>query len=113
MAKHATRLIQRHNLSSVIKVYQGRIEQVKLPQPVDIIVSEWMGHFLLKESMFESVIFARDKWLQPGGVMLPSGGTMSLSGFSDASVTETFYSTIHDQVKGWTRFVKKTKATYG
>ena len=33
-----------------------------LPQ-VDIIVSEWMGYALLYESMLDSVLFARDKWL--------------------------------------------------
>jgi hypothetical protein len=30
---------------------------------VDIIVSEWMGYFLFYESMLDSVIFARDKYL--------------------------------------------------
>ena len=30
---------------------------------VDIIVSEWMGYFLFYESMLETVLVARDKWL--------------------------------------------------
>ena len=34
---------------------------------VDVIVSEWMGYFLLYESMLDSVIWARDKYLAPGG----------------------------------------------
>jgi hypothetical protein len=34
---------------------------------VDIIISEWMGYFLLYESMLDTVIWARDKWLKPGG----------------------------------------------
>jgi protein arginine N-methyltransferase 1 len=36
---------------------------------VDVIISEWMGYFLLRESMFDSVIYARDRWLKPDGVM--------------------------------------------
>ena len=30
---------------------------------VDIIISEWMGYCLLYESMLDTVLFARDKWL--------------------------------------------------
>jgi hypothetical protein len=30
---------------------------------VDVIISEWMGYCLLYESMLNTVIFARDKWL--------------------------------------------------
>lgn len=28
---------------------------------VDIIISEWMGYFLVYESMLDSVLYARDK----------------------------------------------------
>lgn len=48
---------------------KGRIEEVKLPvDHVDIIISEWMGYFLLFESMLDSVIFARNKWLSVDGL---------------------------------------------
>ena len=30
---------------------------------MDIIISEWMGYFLLYESMLDTVLYARDKWL--------------------------------------------------
>ena len=36
-------------------------------EKVDVIVSEWMGYFLLYESMLDSVIWARDKYLADGG----------------------------------------------
>lgn len=39
---------------------------------VDVIVSEWMGFYLLHESMLEAVVAARDKHLKPNGVMMPS-----------------------------------------
>lgn len=30
---------------------------------MDIIISEWMGYLLLYESMLDTVLYARDKWL--------------------------------------------------
>lgn len=51
---------------------QGVIETVEIPEKVDIIISEWMGYFLLRESMLDSVLVARDKFLKPGGALYPS-----------------------------------------
>ena len=49
------------------------MEEIELPVPqVDIIISEWMGYFLLYESMLDSVLWARDKYLnKETGKMLP------------------------------------------
>lgn len=50
--------------ATVITVLKGKIEELELPVPkVDIIISEWMGYFLLFENMLNSVLYARDKWL--------------------------------------------------
>ncbi|CAN0099537.1 unnamed protein product, partial [Laminaria digitata] len=56
-----------------------------LPQ-VDIIISEWMGYFLLRESMLDSLVRARDRWLVPGGLMFPSQCTMMWGVISDEQV---------------------------
>lgn len=49
---------------AVITVLKGKIEELELPVPkVDIIISEWMGYFLLYENMLNTVLYARDKWL--------------------------------------------------
>lgn len=51
-------------LFSVITIFKGKVEEVELPvDKVDIIISEWMGYCLFYESMLNTVIFARDKWL--------------------------------------------------
>jgi len=53
-------------LVSVITLVRGKVEEVTLPdgiEKVDIIVSEWMGYCLFYESMLNTVICARDKWL--------------------------------------------------
>lgn len=49
---------------TVITVLKGKIEEIDLPvAKVDIIISEWMGYFLLFENMLNTVLHARDKWL--------------------------------------------------
>lgn len=68
-------IIEANNLSDRITVINGVIEEIELPdgvEKVDIIVSEWMGLYLLHESMLNSVLYARDKWLREEGLMYPS-----------------------------------------
>lgn len=55
------RIVLTMQLEDKIHVIQGTIETVDLPEKVDIIISEWMGYFLLRESMLDSVIHARDR----------------------------------------------------
>lgn len=48
----------------VVTIIKGKVEEVELPvEGVDIIISEWMGYCLFYESMLNTVIYARDKWL--------------------------------------------------
>ena len=54
---------------------RGKVEEISLPDGVDnvdIIISEWMGYALLYESMLDSVLHARDRFLRTNGVMAPS-----------------------------------------
>jgi len=53
-------------------VVYSKVEDVTLPCKVDIIISEWMGFYMLHERMLDSVIMARDKFLKPEGLMFPS-----------------------------------------
>ena len=67
--KTARKIVEENGLADTITLIRGKIEEVKLPvQKVDVIISEWMGYFLFFESMLDSVLFARDKWLAPDGV---------------------------------------------
>lgn len=61
---------------------QGKIEDIALPDgatEVDVIISEWMGYALLYESMLDSVLVARDRFLRPGGTLAPSQCRMMLT----------------------------------
>ncbi|KAJ9538805.1 hypothetical protein OSB04_031538 [Centaurea solstitialis] len=112
MADHARELVKANNLHDVVEVIEGSIEDITLPEKVDVIISEWMGYFLLRESMFDSVICARDRWLKPTGVMYPSHARMWLapirSGLGDHKMSD--YEGCMDD---WLGFVKDTKSSYG
>jgi len=53
---------------------------------VDIIISEWMGYFLLYESMLDSVLWARDRYLEVGGRMLPDYCHLYIAGLYDTEI---------------------------
>lgn len=63
---------------------RGRIENTALPmEKFDIIISEWMGYFLLFEGMLDSFIYARDRYLNAGGTILPNRCSIHLLGLGD------------------------------
>lgn len=78
MAEYTRQLVKQNGCEEV--VLQGRAEDIHLPERVDILVSEWMGNCLLVqfEFMVESVLLARDCWLEEGGVMWPSSAALTL-----------------------------------
>lgn len=51
-----------------------------------MIVSEWMGYFLLYESMLDTVIYARDKWLVKDGIVFPDKAVMYMAAVEDGQV---------------------------
>jgi hypothetical protein len=50
-----------------------------------------MGYALLFETMLDSVLTARDRWLAPGGVVLPDRATLSIAGASPAALGVEFW----------------------
>ena len=69
-------VVEENELDGTIEVIHGAVEDIELPTKVDVIVSEWMGFYLLHESMLDSVIVARDKFLSSDGIMAPSHATI-------------------------------------
>jgi len=83
-------IVKANQLDHKIQCIRGKIEEVQLPvSQVDIIVSEWMGYVLLYESMLDSVIYARDKYLVPGGLMVPSHASLKLGLLADSDLRES------------------------
>ena len=58
-------LVRANKLDNIIHVISGKIEEIELPEKVDMIISEPMGYMLLNERMLETYLHAK-KWLKPG-----------------------------------------------
>lgn len=59
-------LVNSNRLSERVVVIPGKVEEVSLPEQVDIIISEPMGYMLFNERMLESYLHAK-KFLKPSG----------------------------------------------
>ena len=67
----ARQIVKDNKLDHIVTLIHGKCEEVTLPvDKVDIIISEWMGYCLLYESMLDSVLYARDKWLVSRPIVL-------------------------------------------
>jgi len=78
-------IVRENKLDDKVKLVKGRLEETELPyEKYDLIVSEWMGYFLLFEGMLDSVLAARDKYLAPGGMVLPNRCTIELCAIADS-----------------------------
>jgi len=121
MAKHARRVMENNGVSDIVTVIQGAVEDIELPDPehqnggVDIIISEWMGYFLLRESMLDSIIRARDKFLKQDGtgLMFPSHVTMYLAPVNDEEERRLALREYNGSMGDWHEFEETTRTTYG
>ena len=78
-----------HFHAAVITLVKGKLEEAELPiQQFDIIISEWMGYFLLYESMLDTVLLARDKYLKPVGLMFPDNASLYICAIEDQDYKE-------------------------
>ncbi|OAA49319.1 protein arginine N-methyltransferase 1 [Metarhizium rileyi] len=80
----AREIVKVNGLSDKITLIQGKMEEIEMPFPkVDIIISEWMGYFLLYESMLDTVLYARDTYLEKDGLIFPDKATIFFAGIED------------------------------
>ena len=85
----AVEIVKENGFADTITLLQGKVEEVVLPvDKVDIIVSEWMGYFLIYESMLDTVLYARDKWLVPGGLLFPDKAQLYVCAIEDGEYRE-------------------------
>lgn len=109
MARNAEILVESNGLGEIIKVIKGKIEDVEIPEKVDVIISEPMGVLLFHERMIESFLFAKNKFLKSellGNEMtlFPGIGTISLAPFTDGGM----YADFKNRSKFW-----KNESFYG
>src|SRR5687767_15956726 len=63
VADVARRMVERNGYTERIDVIQSDLEDVAVPEKVDVIVSEWMGGLGVDENMLAPLVMARDRWL--------------------------------------------------
>lgn len=81
----ARKIAAANGLDDRVTFVEGKAEEIELPvEKVDIIISEWMGYFLLYESMLDTVIYCRKKWLADDGLMFPDKAHLYLAAIEDA-----------------------------
>ncbi|XP_059243190.1 protein arginine N-methyltransferase 2 isoform X2 [Mustela nigripes] len=51
MAQHTGQLVMQNGFADIITVFQQKVEDVVLPEKVDVLVSEWMGTCLLNHPL--------------------------------------------------------------
>jgi len=87
---HAKTIVKDNGMENDITLIKGKVEEVELPvEKVDIIISEWMGYCLLYESMLDTVLYARDKWLKPEGHMFPDKASLFMTAIEDHEYKES------------------------
>uniref|UniRef100_A0A8C9WN08 type I protein arginine methyltransferase n=1 Tax=Scleropages formosus TaxID=113540 RepID=A0A8C9WN08_SCLFO len=84
ISDYAVKIVKANKLDHIVTIIKGKVEEVELPvEKVDIIISEWMGYCLFYESMLNTVIYARDKWLKPDGLIFPDRATLYITAIED------------------------------
>ena len=89
VAALAQELAVANGVGEIVEVIHGDVTDIALPERVDVIVSEWLGGFGIDEGMLVPVIAARDRWLKPGGVMIPRSVTAWAALVHDRYLAET------------------------
>jgi SAM-dependent methyltransferase len=84
IAKTAELLVKTNGLEEIVQVVYGPAGSLDFEEKVDVIMSEWLGHFAFVEAMLDDVIIARDAHLAPGGRMLPSSVDVMLAPIDDS-----------------------------
>jgi SAM-dependent methyltransferase len=83
VSQTAANLIRQHGLSERVRVLRGDVRELQLAQPVDLLVSEWLGNFAFVEDMWPEVALARDRLLAPEGQVIPRAVELMLAPVDD------------------------------
>jgi SAM-dependent methyltransferase len=70
--EEAESLAKINGFEEKIVFIKGRSDRIKLPEKVDVIISEIIGNFGLEENLHQFIIDARKRFLKPEGKLIPS-----------------------------------------
>eukprot|EP00466_Bigelowiella_natans_P004648 jgi/Bigna1/38618/e_gw1.27.106.1 len=100
LVKATKKVVEANGFADKIVLVKTKMEDMKLPvAKVDVIVSEWMGTFLIAEAMLESVIIARNRFLRKDGLMMPSYAQLQVAPATDPTYWDekvNFWRSVHE-----------------
>lgn len=68
-----------NKLEDRVEIIHAPLEELRLNETVDLIVSVFTGNFLLEEDLLPTLFTARDRFLGEGGKMLPDRAVMEVA----------------------------------
>jgi SAM-dependent methyltransferase len=83
MIELARAVAERNGFADRIRWVHAESGQIELPERVDIIVSDQIGHFGFEAGLFDFVSDARRRFLKPGGVIVPARVDLELAPVSE------------------------------
>ena len=86
-------ICQANGFADRIRFIKGLSTQVNLPEPVDVIVADQIGHFGFEAGLFDYFSDARRRLLKPSGVTIPQRITFCIAPVE--------HSTLWEQVEFW------------
>lgn len=86
-------IVTMNGLQDVVHCLHGTLDEVRVPEQVDVIVSVMTGNFLLAEDLLPVLFQARDTLLKPGGALVPYAAAMEAVLVSAPAVHQSHVST--------------------
>ena len=82
----AEEIAKRNGYSNQISFMQCMAEEFQCKEQASVIVSEWLGDFVLRELMFKSFCSVRDRYAGPDIKCIPSRVRMYIAPIEDAAI---------------------------
>lgn len=83
VASLAPRILRDNRMDDRVEVIHADAETATLPEKVDVIVAEVWGYIGVDENLTAQLLVCRDRWLKPGGKMLPETVTSWMAPVQD------------------------------
>ena len=90
ISKTASDVVKHNNYDGTIIILSGPIEKIEIDEKVDVIFSTAFGYSLLFDSLIPSFIYARDKFLKNGGVVIPEKAEIYMSSCVKSTFNENY-----------------------
>lgn len=87
VARLAAELAAANGLADRVTVHHGDAVTLPVAEPVDLVIGEFMGRFLVDDRMMDAVDAAR-RWLKPGGRFCPGRIRLRLAPVADVPVPQ-------------------------